>query len=232
MEMSQNDWKITFLLPMMKAKVDECLVAGKKPEYRDASESNFRILNFHFRELGETSGFKPGKWMSSLNYSGFNDIAGDDAKLYLDSLKVLFRTRNRIISAQRDSLLKIIADRIGGDKFLLLRERDYNESLANIVLNRLTTNKIYETDNKLIQKADPIYMPPGSRYGRAHFYAPYKLIGNLRIGTMVFNMIIVWLMIVIFFITLYYNVLKRLILWLERLKLPFWRKFGRELLQI
>jgi hypothetical protein len=232
MEMSQNDWRVTFLLPMLKAKVDQCLAAGKSPEYRDASESNFKILNFHFREMGETSGLKPGKWMNSLNYSEFNDITGDDAKLYLDSLKSFFRARTKVISAQKDSLLNIIASRIGGDEFLRLREKDYNESLANIVLNRLTTSKIYETEDKLIQKADPIFMPPGSKYGRAHFFAPYKLIGNIRIGTLVFNMIAVWLMIVIFFITLYYNVLKRLIIWLEGLKLPIWRKFGRELLQI
>jgi len=75
-------------------------------------------------------------------------------------------------------------------------------------------------------------MKPGSKHGRAHFYAPYKQIGNLKISTLVFNMIIVWLMIIFLFATLYYNVLKRFIVWLERLKLPFWRKFGRELLQI
>jgi hypothetical protein len=45
-------------------------------------------------------------------------------------------------------------------------------------------------------------------------------------------MIIIWLMIIFFFGTLYYNLLKKFIVWLEKLKLPFWRKFGRELLQI
>jgi hypothetical protein len=95
----------------------------------------------------------------------------------------------------------------------------------------MATNKIYESDRKLIQKADPIFMPPGSKYGRAHFYAPYKLLGNLKIGTMVFNVSMIWLMTIVFFFTLYYNLLKRFIIWLERLKLPIWRKFGRELLQ-
>jgi hypothetical protein len=217
---------------MLRVKVDECLAAGKNPEYSESSENNFVKLNYHFRDLAKMTGVEPGKWMSSLNYKGFNDIIGDDAKLYLDSLKTVFRVRNKTISASHDSLLNVISNRIGGDKFLKLRERDYNESLANIVLNRLTTNKIYETNNKLIQKADPIYMPPGSKYGRAHFYAPYKLIGNLKISTLIFNMIAIWIMNIFFFITLYYNVLKRLILWLETLNVPIWRKFGRELLQI
>jgi hypothetical protein len=75
-------------------------------------------------------------------------------------------------------------------------------------------------------------MAPGSRLGRAHFFAPYKQIGNLKIETMIFNMITVWFMILGLFVTLYYNVLKRFIAFLESLNLPILRKFGRELLQV
>ena len=42
----------------------------------------------------------------------------------------------------------------------------------------------------------------------------------------------IWIMIAGLFVTLYFNVLKLFIIWLETLKLPIWRKFGRELLQI
>lgn len=133
---------------------------------------------------------------------------------------------------RQDSLINLKKGQIGEEQFIRLRENDYNESLADFVLNRNTTNKIYEADDKLIQKADPVFMKPGSKYGRAHFLAPYKQLGNLKIGTLLFNMIAIWIMTIIFFITLYFNILKRFILFLETLKLPIWRKFGRELLQI
>ncbi|OFY58587.1 MAG: hypothetical protein A2V50_02180 [Bacteroidetes bacterium RBG_19FT_COMBO_42_10] len=100
------------------------------------------------------------------------------------------------------------------------------------MLSRLTTKKIYETDTRLIQKADPVFMKPGSKYGRAHFFAPYKMLGNLKIGTMTFNVAAIWIMTLLLFVALYYNVLKRFILFLEKQQLPFWRKFGRDLLQI
>jgi uncharacterized membrane protein len=112
-----------------------------------------------------------------------------------------------------------------------MRGENYNENLANFVLNRLAINKIYDAENELIQKADPVFMHPGSKYGRAHFYAPYKQIGEWKIGTMVFNLIAIWLMIFGLFTTLYYNILKRSIVFLESLKLPILRKFGRDLLQ-
>jgi len=232
MELSQNEWYASFLIPTLRVKVDECLVAGRNPEYREYTENNFRKINYHLNELSEMSGVKPGDWISSVNYSKFNDITGDDVKLFLDSLKVTFRLQNREISLQRDSLYNLKTSQMGHDQFLRLRETDYNESLADIVLNRLTTSKIYETDTRLIQKADPIFMRPGSKYGRAHFFAPYKLLGNIKIETMIFNVAVIWIMTLFLFVTLYYNVLKRFLQFLEIQRLPFWRKFGRELLQI
>jgi hypothetical protein len=158
--------------------------------------------------------------------------SSDLAKKLLDSLKILFRMESRSLSYQRDSVYKQISDKMGENNFIELRAGNYNENMANWVLNRLATNKIYDADDRLIQKADPIFMAPGSKFGRAHFFAPYKQIGNLKIETLLFNMIIVWLMILILFVTLYYNLLKRVIRFLESLKLPILRKFGRELLQV
>lgn len=232
MEISQNDWYASFLLPTLRVKVNECIVAGRNPEYREYVENNFKKINHHFRELSEITGVEPGKWFSSLNYEKFNDIIGDDAKMYLDSLRTLLRLKSRNISLKRDSLYLLKTVATGHENLIRTREMGYNESLADIMLSRLTTSKIYETETRLIQKADPVYMRPGSKYGRAHLFASYKIIGNLKIGTLVFNVAAIWIMTLVLFIALYYNVLKRFILFLEKQRLPFWRKFGRELLQI
>lgn len=231
MKNSQNEWNTTFLIPMLRVKVEECKAAGKKPEYRELSEDNFKKINLHLSELAKASGIKPGSWFSRMNYSDFNGTAGDNAIQYIDSVRTTLRKEINTWTFRRDSVYKVKAGQIGEGKLLRLRETDYNDRLADLVLNRNTTNKIYESDRKLIQKADPIFMAPGSRIGRAHFYAPYKLLGNLRIGTLLFNTVMIWIMTIFFFITLYYNLLKRFIVWLERFRLPIWRRFGRELLQ-
>jgi ABC-type multidrug transport system ATPase subunit len=231
MEISQTGWYTSFLIPTLKVKIDECKAAGKNPEYEELSRKNFRKLNFHLKELSSETGLIPGRWISSMNYSGFNDYYGDQAKKFVDTLSVLLRTKNKAISERKDSLVEDIQKKMGEAEFQKLKEANYNESLMNIVLNRLNTNKIYESDNKLIQKADPVFMKPGSKYGRAHFYAPYKQIGNLKIRTLLFNVIAIWIMTIVLFVTLYLNALKRFIEFLETLKVPIWRKFGRELLQ-
>jgi hypothetical protein len=231
MRLSQNEWNTSYLVPLLKVKVDECLVAGKKPEYREYSENNFRKLNYHIKDLSEFTGIKPGKWINDLNYSSFNDISGDETKVYLDSIRTTLRKESKEWTAKRDSVYNAKTVKLGEGRILRLREMEYNDRLADLVTNRQAFSKIYESDRKLIQKADPIFMPPGSKYGRAHFYAPYKLLGTLKIGTMIFNVTAIWIMILGLFVSLYYNLLKRFIVWLERLKLPILRKFGREMLQ-
>ena len=231
MRLSQNEWNASFLVPTLKVKIDECSTAGKDPQYREFAQNNFRKLNYHISELARITNIQPGTWMNDLNYNDFNDISGRKAKDFLDSARLHLRKDTRLWTARRDSVYSSQVSRIGQAKLLRLRETDYNERLADLVLNRLAASKIFESDKKLIQKADPVFMAPGSKYGRAHFYAPYKLIGNIKIDTLLFNTAIIWLMTAGLFVTLYYNLLKRFIVWLEKLKLPIWRKFGRELIQ-
>jgi len=231
MEISQNDWYTSFLLPALQTKIDECLSVGKNPEYMELTEKNFEKLNYHFSDLSALSGVKPGKWISRMNFDEFNDYVAGEARSYIDSLRVTFRLKGRTISYQRDSLYQHIKASMGEEEFNKMRADNYNENLANIVLNRLNTSKIYDSDDMLIQKADPIFMKPGSKFGRAHFFAPYKLVGDMKISTILFNVIIIWFMNLLLFVTLYYNILKRFIGVLEMLKLPILRKYGRDMLQ-
>jgi len=230
MEISQYDWYAAFLTPTLKVKVEECRIAGKDPAFREYSENNFRKVNYHIDELSSQTGIEPGNWISNFNYDNFNEYTAAQASAYLDSLRVNFRARSRHISLQRDSLYNRIKSGMGEERFNRLREQNYNTIIADVVLNRLHTIKIYESEKKLIQKADPIFMKPGSKIGRAHYYAPYKQIGNLKIPTLLFNTMALWIMIVVLFITLYYNLLNRFVVFLESLRIPIWRKFGREML--
>ena len=232
MAISQNDWYASFLIPALKIKIDNCLAAGKNPDYKTDTEANLKKLKFHISNLSSITGIIHGSWVNDLNYQSFDESVAMDAKVLLDSLRTSFRVQNRLINYKHDTLYKEISNRMGEDKFLQLRSRNYNEKLADFVLNSLSTDKIYDADDKFIQKADPVYMAPGSKFGRAHFFAPFKQIGNWKFGTLIFNMIAVWLMIFGLFVTLYYNVLKHFIEFLESQKLPILRKFGRELLQV
>jgi ABC transport system ATP-binding/permease protein len=232
MEMSQNDWYSYFLIPLLKAKTDACRTDALLPDKKPEALSNLVELKYHINDLAEISGIVPGKWKENLDYSRFNNNTADNAINFLDSVKATFRVRYKLASVMHDSIYSKMRKKLGEDNFFRLKENNLNESLEDLVLNRMTTSKIYDSGKKIIQKADPVFMAPGSKWGRAHFFAPYKMLGNIRIPTLIFNILVIWLMIVGLFITLYYDVLKRFIKSLDSLKLPIQRKFGRDMLQV
>ena len=231
MEISQNDWYASFLIPNLKITVDECLAAKNDPKNAAFYESSFKKLTFHLNDLSEKSGLSPGKLSGSIKVNGFNDYVAGETKIYLDSLSRTFRMKSRAVSDKRNALYDQIESVIGSEEFIKLRDTHYNETLADIVLNRMSSNKIYDAGDRFIQKADPVYMYPGSKFGRAHFFSPFKQLGNLRISTLIFNIVMIWFMIMFLFVTLYYDLLRKFISVLERLNLPILRKYGRDLLQ-
>jgi ABC transport system ATP-binding/permease protein len=230
LEMSHNDWYASFLLPRLRTKIEECRVGGQREEYRDHVETNFRQLNTHFAELAEATSISPGSWITRMNRQDFNDQVAMEATKYADSLRLWFRAKWLYHTDLRDSIVDARTSLLGKEGLAELRERHHNQSIADMVLNRNFVDKLYETEDRIIQKADPVYMSPGSHIGRAHFFSPYKRIGSLRISTLLFNALAMGLLCLLLFVTLYFNTLRKLIDLLESFRLPLFRKFTSHLL--
>lgn len=231
MEIRQSDWYASFLLPALKSRLGEVSTACRNGERSNFTSESLEKLRYHVNDLSARSGIRPGNWAGSLSYDQFSEPVAAAARSYLDSLTTYFRTRSRSYNMVRDSLYRSISAGMGEERFLKLREENYNVNLADIVMNNMAKYKIYDAGDRFIQKADPVFMLPDCKYGRAHFFAPFKFIGSIRIGALVFNLVVIWIMSLILFVSLYYNLLKKLIAYLETLKLPIIRRFGRELLQ-
>jgi hypothetical protein len=79
--------------------------------------------------------------------------------------------------------------------------------------------KTIESDGKLIRKYTPAYMDPSSSFGRAHLYAPHKKLGNLEIDTLWFNVGVIWLFTLALYITLYFDVLRKVLTRFENVRI-------------
>ena len=92
-------------------------------------------------------------------------------------------------------------------------QEDYsNESLNNWVKNEQDMGeKCLEKDGKLIQRTNPVFLDPDNNYGRAHFYAPQKRFFGHLYPTFWFNICFMWCMSVFMMITLYFDVLKKIL---------------------
>lgn len=220
MMISRYDWESSFLVPELKKKSWQCVWAWGKPEYRDAYDGNIAKLKYHIDILSREEGLDPSSAMRVIDKEPFTSDAAYIVSDYLDTLQKVIRRQYLHYTAVKDHITDSLTRTIGKEELVRLREATYNEALADQLLNRTVQQKMYDTPDRIIQKSDPVFMEPGSHIGRAHFYAPYKMIGNRRIDTLWFNMMMIWLMNMTFFIMLYFNVIKGLLDLLERINIP------------
>jgi ABC-type multidrug transport system ATPase subunit len=228
MEVSRNDFNARTLISELTTKVNLYKEYDKNPDYKESMEKDMALLNYHITDLSNTSGIPLPVEFKNLNYNDYNEFTADSLCKYLTTLKRYYRAEADKASNQMSLVIKNIEKKVGMDGYVRIQDNYKNKRLDELLKNVNNPPDIFESESRLIQKSQPIFMIPDSRIGRAHFYAPYKVLGNLRIPTLLFNLAAMWIMIGLFFVALYYNLLKRLINWLEALRLPLWRKFGRQ----
>ncbi len=220
-ERSQNDWYANYLIPALKTDLWECRNYKDSVQYKERVDGDFYKLNYYTDKLAGLAGFGKitGNWKPSLNNENFNSETAKETNLYLDSLAGHFRNSRKKYTKLLDSVSNEIVSGIGEEQFVNLMNNYTNSSLEDLVLGRTSIiDKTLETNNKIIQKFEPAYMKPDSKYGRAHFYAPYKQIGSIKIDTFWFNLLIMWFAAVILYIALYFNALQKLFKYIGTLK--------------
>jgi ABC-type multidrug transport system ATPase subunit len=144
----------------------------------------------------------------------FNDSAYHTVKQHLDQLRTYYRLQYNKADEELDNIKKEMGNTPEKrNEFLILKDAYYNEDLERFVRNNnnFFTNKIIEYNGELIQKVDPIYKRPESRYIQAHYFSPEKQLGNYTFSTYWINLIIIWLFNAILFISLYFKILPHLL---------------------
>ncbi|MCT4590474.1 MAG: ATP-binding cassette domain-containing protein [Carboxylicivirga sp.] len=76
---------------------------------------------------------------------------------------------------------------------------DYeNKKLKELVLKRTRYVNYTIDDDEIIRKFEPAYYSSSCKIGRAHLYAPYKMMANLTIKAWQFNLVVLLLMMTVF----------------------------------
>jgi hypothetical protein len=214
MKISQNEWYASYLIPVLKGDLQYCLKYKDTIQDRKKIVDNFKKLNFYIDKLIVLSNFDsiPGSWKVSLNEEKFNSEISKEADKYLNRLSGRFRKLREDATVLNDTISGSLVRRIRKEGRINLINNFENEELKRLVLDKFSLQKkSIETPEKIIRKFEPGYMRPLSNYGRAQFYAPYKLIGNKEIDTLWFNIMVLWFVAVILYISLYFNLLQKIV---------------------
>ncbi len=217
MNASQNCYYGAFLINNgLKNDLQVCASYNDSADYQEITNECFARLNYHIAELSGVSNIEYGIWKDSLTITLFNAEVYKSARLFLDTLRNNFIGQYKHALSVTDTLLNVITK----EEVISLREDYENKRLRVLALDIDNPEKLLKTPGKYLQKFQPGYKKGTSKFGRAQFYAPYKLIGNVEIDTFWFNILTIWFVGLLLYGALYFNLLQKIINWFENLRLP------------
>lgn len=211
-DISKNSVYRSFMVPEMISINNEIL--RDSADWSD-QERSFRILRNEIKALNEIHGLRQFPYQDQINTEYFSTSIGKRLSNYLSYAKDHFAKEYIKAQEKRDNLYAGLVEELGKDGFAELEQKYHNEFLADLLMNRAHLDMVYRGDDQLIQKKDPVYMRPYSHIGRAHFYAPIKILGGLEVSTFYFNICFIWFMTILLYLALLDNTLKKTIKFFE-----------------
>jgi len=223
MQLSRLSYAASFYIPQLEANVSG--LERDLPANPDVAAERLQLLRNEqpqVQRMAAAFGLPPAL-RDSLSMAHFTPARPEEMeqlKRSLSALRLALSQKSREAARRRNQHLLALEQQLGGTQAVVeLRRRYHNSALAEVVLNQNDFDKIYIADGRLVQVKDPIYREPLSRSGRAHFYAPYKVLGTLQVDTLWFNVGVLWLSTVLLYVALYFDLLRQLVTQSEKLRL-------------
>jgi energy-coupling factor transporter ATP-binding protein EcfA2 len=219
-EISNFQYLDGYLVPALETRLDEAIrYMGQGSEAERVAE-NLELVRNHLDQLSSEINAVQSSHLSWRDAATLDEQMAGATKTYLADLRTYLQKEKRERSMERNMREQQLITELGGiQQFTEFRDSYENSKLNDILLNRLTTENFVEQNGLLVRKFRPVYKTPNSRFGRAHLYASEKWIGNLSIDTMWFNILVIWLSTLLLYLTLYYDLIRKVLTYFENLKL-------------
>ncbi|MDJ1470005.1 ATP-binding cassette domain-containing protein [Xanthocytophaga flava] len=212
------DYKKTYYLPTLSSKLEYCMSLEDAEDrlYNEQYIDYLEVLRHEVKHEMTENPTMRFAGVDSITPTRFTHKLAIRLKHFLDRSRLFYLQKYNKAYDQRDSLMRRITQGEEARQQLIeQRARYYNEIIGKLATNSTTENRIIEYKGSLIQKIYPIYHTPvvtGSFWDwRTHFYAPSKPFLGIQIPTLWFNMIMMWMMTGLLYLTLYYNVFRRIV---------------------
>lgn len=228
--MANADYKKVYFIPAIETKLQYCLNNFKSDDAEEqlqlAEELDvLRIeVNNELKQMGAEDVLNP----ADLTVEGFDSAAYNRLVPIVEQLKTYYVRRfNKADELREAKIYKLTSTQEKEEAFNKFREAYHNESITNLVKNYEERHRIIEKDGRLIQKVFPIYKNPEPDHMvdfDAQFYMPEKHFLRINVDTFYFNLAVIWSMTLVLSLTLYFDVLKKVIDGLDNISNPLYRR--------
>lgn len=211
---SINSWKRDYWIPEMENRVS--ILFDPRSSARDFSEAQALLVNEIRAEEGRwadlsCTGCEPA--LTHFDRRKPSLALHDEVRHFLDVAKKHYHKTYMLYAAR----LEAFKSGTGSEALNALRRDHHNESIMELVTNQEELDKIVEADHRLFQKSDPIYQQASGAFFKAPMYVPSKLVLGIETGTLIANLLVIWLMTAAGIVILYYDLLRKALVLLAAL---------------
>jgi len=213
---SELSFKKTFLIDELESRIAIVLKNQAEKKNQKQTDRYIEILQNEIQSLEKfTEKFE--KMPSFNNYEDvskgkFTEETAEYIRKYFRQVRKRFGKLQYTISSERDKITTQLIKKLGSKEAYYELEKDFkNKRLDRILRNKTGGEVLQEEDGVLVQMMDPVYKMPVFNNGRAQFYAPKKKIGGFEINTLWFNVIFIWFGSLIVYLTLVFDVFRKLL---------------------
>jgi len=219
--MSEATFKTVHLLQELVAKLNtiEDKNGTRKIEVIKQIDKNLALVIFNLnREVAITK--IRSEVPQGITYANYTPKVHQQMIDCIAALKTHYN--QQFATAQRAKDAVFIQMRKGlksAEEFTALQAAYTNDAVEDMVKNKKSELRIVQEGNQFIQKHEPIYKMPQPQSAldfRTHFFAPVKYLFGIEFSTLWFNVLVIWGMCLALYITLYYNILGKIIKTISR----------------
>jgi len=213
-EVAKADFKASYLADELKRRNRWVLdnLAGKTDSLRGLVAKELIVLRDEFRGEPFRQGIEKINLEEELSPGKYSTAFGEMLENYIEQYRKYYqRIYNESVSLieKKMAFYEKQGFRVNQEK-----NRYFNESLSDLVKNANTKNRWIEYNGEIIQQINPIFQetqPKRLLDYRTQFFAPKKNLFGISVNTFLFNVLVIWAMTIVFYVTLYFELAKKLV---------------------
>lgn len=210
------DDKFIYLVPELESKVQYALDYGTSKLFKDKDKiaADLEVVR---RELVKENMLHPRLQFGTVEklVPGAGETMYRSALEYLATLRTYYAQISKKAADRESEIYTQLENQFRGKNHLNERRLAlHNRAIERYVKNGDDDTKIVLNKGQYVQMVDPIFTEPNPEnkvFSRAHFFSPFKYLMGKKMNTPAFNIIMLWLMTSLLFITLYFNSLRKLL---------------------
>jgi len=209
------DFRSSFLADRLneKRKFIADNVGDTRDSVKNLINADLKIIQYHLTNDYYKKGIEKLNPEKPWTVETFTPAFNEALDAYLTAFRKYYQfVYNQAVAAREKKILDAEKDK--SYVFNDYKNHYHNESLYDLATNVNAKERIIESNGRLIQQANPIFVDAsteGLLNYRAHFYAPTKNLFGTLTDTYWFNLLVIWSMSAILYVMLYFELIKRLI---------------------